>query len=118
MQRGTASYQEGLLAVDPGGLARRTHRRPGYANGMRDFLITSLAASAVLTLALNFLPRLFPNSTRKVEQEVHRRVEEAWTDREPDDGGPRVKVFFPWKAMLIASIVLTVLVNVVAAIAA
>ena len=85
---------------------------------MGDFLISSLVASAVLTLALNFLPRLFPNSTRKVEQAVHRRVEDAWQDREPDDGGPRVKVFFPWKAMLIASIVLTVVVNVVGAITA
>lgn len=71
----------------------------------------------VLTVALNFLPRLFPNATRKAEQEVHRRVEDAWSDREPGDGGPRVKVFFPWKAMLIISIVLTVLVNVAGAFA-
>lgn len=85
---------------------------------MRDFLIQSVVASVVLTAALNFLPRLFPNATRKAEQEVHRRVEDAWADREPGDGGPRVKVFFPWKAMLIISIVLTVLVNVVGAFAA
>ncbi len=84
---------------------------------MRDFLVNSLVASAVLTLALNFLPRLFPNATRKAEQEVHRRVEDAWADREPGDGGPRVKVFFPWKAMLIISIVLTIVVNVAGAIA-
>lgn len=84
---------------------------------MRDFLINSLVASAVLTLALNVLPRLFPNATRKAEQEVHRRVEDAWAEREPGDGGPRVKVLFPWKAMLIISIVLTVIVNVVGAVA-
>ncbi len=84
---------------------------------MRDFLIQSAVASVVLTVALNFLPRLFPNATRKAEQEVHRRVEDAWSDREPGDGGPRVKVFFPWKAMLIISIVLTVLVNVAGAFA-
>jgi len=84
---------------------------------MRDFLVQSLVASAVLTLALNFLPRLFPNAARRAEQEVHRRVEDAWSDREPGDGGPRVKVFFPWKAMLIISIVLTILVNVAGAFA-
>ncbi len=84
---------------------------------MSDFLIRSLVASAVLTLLLNFVPRLFPKATRKAEQEIHRRVEDAWDGRDLDDGGPRVKVFFPWKAMLIISAVLTIVVNVAGALA-
>ena len=84
---------------------------------MRDFLVSSLIASVVLTVLLNLLPRLFPGATRKAEQEIHRRVEYAWDGREPGDDGPRVKVFFPWKAMLLISIGLTIVVNLVGAFA-
>lgn len=76
---------------------------------MRDFLVQSAIASVVLTLALNFLPRLFPNATRNAGRKVQERVEQAWNDQESN--GSRVKVFFPWKAMLAISVVLTVLVN-------
>jgi hypothetical protein len=34
-------------------------------------------------------------------------------EQHEDNNRPRVKVFFPWKAMLIGSIVLTVLVNLI-----
>jgi len=83
---------------------------------MQDFLIQSLIASVVLTVLINVLPRLFPNQSRKVERQIHEKIEEAFKeddDRRQQGNKPRVKVFFPWKAMLIISIVLTVLVNVV-----
>lgn len=73
--------------------------------------MTSILASVVLTLALNVLPRLFPNAARKAEADVHQRIEKAF--QEQDQGGPKVKVFFPWKAMLAISLGLTVIVNVV-----
>lgn len=79
---------------------------------MQDFLVTSLIASVVLTVLINLLPRLFPDATRKAEQQVHDKLEEAFAERE-DGTRPRVRVFFPWKTMLVVSVVLTVLVNLV-----
>ena len=81
---------------------------------MSSFLVTSLVLSVVATVALNVLPRLFPNQARKAEERVARSIEDGWSsgpDR-TDRPGPSVRVFFPWKAMLIGSVVLTVLVNV------
>jgi len=83
---------------------------------MQDFLIQSLIASVVLTVLINVLPRLFPNQSRKVENNIHKKIEEAFQEdelRREEGSGPRVKVFFPWKSMLVISIVLTVLVNLV-----
>ncbi len=80
----------------------------------------SIIASVVLTLLLNLLPRLFPKATDRAEQRLHEQVRRTFEEREAGDsngggsrvGGSRVKVFFPWKAMLAISVVLTVLVNV------
>ena len=77
-----------------------------------DFLTISIVGSIVLTLALNLFPMLFPNMAdkmqRKLEESARRSIEQ-----QADDSQPNVKVFFPWKAMIIGSVVLTVLVNVV-----
>lgn len=78
---------------------------------MQDFLIQSLIASVVLTVLINVIPRLFPNATRKVERQIHEKIEQGIADQE-DGGRPKVKVFFPWKTMLVISVILTVLVNV------
>jgi len=81
---------------------------------MQDFLVQSLIASIVLTVLINLLPRLFPKQTRNAERKLHEKIEEAFKEddeRREQGNKPRVKVFFPWKAMLIVSIVLTVLVN-------
>ena len=79
---------------------------------MNDFLLYSIIASVVLTVILNVLPLLFPNVAvkiqRKFEEHAHRSI-----NQHEGDTPPRVKVFFPWKAMLIVSIVLTVLVNLI-----
>jgi len=84
----------------------------GYVETMKDFLILSLVASVVLTAALNLLPMLFPNAAAKAERKIVEKMQETHSDR-VDPNTPRVKVFFPWKAMLIGSILLTILVNVV-----
>jgi len=79
---------------------------------MKEFLLTSLIASVVLTLALNLLPMLFPNAAAKAERKIVETMQDTHRNRvDPDT--PRVKVFFPWKAMLLISIGLTVAVNLI-----
>lgn len=68
-----------------------------------NWLVASLVLSVVLTIGLNLAVRSFPNAPRRMTERV--------------DDRRRVQVFFPWKAMLLGSIVLTVIVNLVAALA-
>jgi uncharacterized protein YjeT (DUF2065 family) len=88
---------------------------------MSDFLLYSIVASVVLTVLVNVLPMLFPKSAQRARDKIADSVEAQMQARkegdDPAQPQPRVKVFFPWKWMLIGSLVLTVLVNVVAAIA-
>jgi hypothetical protein len=79
---------------------------------MSNFIIYSIVASIVLTAVLNILPILFPNAAAKVQKKIEENARHAIEQHE-DASLPRVKVFFPWKAMLVGSIVLTVLVNVI-----
>lgn len=79
---------------------------------MSDFLITSLVASVVLTLLLNLAPMVFPKSSQKIEKKVHDKLNETLANQDAGNS-PKVRVFFPWKAMLIISLVLTVLVNLI-----
>jgi len=79
---------------------------------MQDFLIHSIIASIVLTLLINIVPRFFPKTTRKVERSIHEKLEQTLDEQERGEG-PRVKVFFPWKAMLVISLALTVVVNLI-----
>ncbi len=79
---------------------------------MNNFLMTSIIGSVILTVLLNVLPLMFPNASAKMQKKIEENAKRAIEQHE-DDNQPRVKVFFPWKAMLIASLVLTVLVNAV-----
>ena len=79
---------------------------------MSNFIVYSIVTSLVLTAVLNILPLLFPNAAAKVQKKIEENARHAIEQHE-DATRPRVKVFFPWKAMLIGSIVLTVLVNVI-----
>ncbi len=79
---------------------------------MQDFLIYSIIASVLLTALINILPLFFPKATQKAERRMHEMISES-IERDEQGQRPRVKVFFSWKMMLLASIVLTVLVNVV-----
>ncbi len=79
---------------------------------MNNFIIYSIVASVVLTVILNILPLLFPNAAAKVQKKIEENARHAIEQHE-DATRPRVKVFFPWKAMLIGSIILTVLVNLI-----
>ena len=72
---------------------------------MPNWLLTSLILSVGLTVLLNTLPRLFPGVQARLQEKLASQMQQA------DSDGPRVRVFFPWKFMLIGSIVLTVLLN-------
>ena len=76
---------------------------------MNNFLITSIVGSIVLTLLLNLLlPNQATSLQRKIEEHARRSIEQH-----EDQNQPNVKIFFPWKAMIVVSIILTVLVNVI-----
>jgi len=79
---------------------------------MNDFLLYSIIGSVVLTILLNVLPIIFPNAANKVQRGIEENARKSIQQHE-DDRQPSVKVFFPWKFMLIGSVVLTVLVNLV-----
>ena len=79
---------------------------------MTNFLLISLIGSIILTLALNLLPALFPNAAAKAERKIVEKMQETHANR-VNPNTPKMRVFFPWKAMLMGSLVLTVLVNVV-----
>ena len=83
---------------------------------MKDFLLTSLIASIVLTLALNLLPALFPNAAAKAERKIIEKMQDTQSDR-IDPNTPKVRVFFPWKAMLIICLILTIAVNFIGVLA-
>lgn len=79
---------------------------------MKDFLLFSIVGSVILTVAVNLLPLLFPNAAAKAQRKLEGHARRS-AEQHEDDSRPRVKVFFPWKLMLIGSLVLTVLVNLV-----
>ena len=79
---------------------------------MGNFITYSIIGSIVLTIALNVLPLLFPNAAAKMQKKIEENARRAIEQHE-DNNQPRVKFFFPWKAMLIGSLVLTVLVNLI-----
>ena len=79
---------------------------------MSDFILYSIIGSVVLTVVLNVLPLLFPNAADKMQRKIEENARRSIEQHQNDDL-PKVKVFFPWKAMLIASVVLTVIVNLI-----
>jgi len=78
------------------------------------FLLSSLAASIVLTVLLNVMIRVFPGTSadaraRQVFGETQSRPDEL----PAADDKPRVRVYFPWRQMLLWSAVLTILLNLI-----
>jgi len=67
-------------------------------------LAVSIVLSIVLTVALNLVVRLFPDASDRAA----RRLEGLAS---PEAGG-RTRVYVPWKAMLIVSLLATLALNV------
>lgn len=84
----------------------------GLDGCMKDFLLISIIASILLTLALNLLPMLFPNIAAKVERKIIEKMQDTHNDRVNPET-PKLRVFFPWKAMILISIGLTLAVNLI-----
>ena len=84
---------------------------------MPQWLVVSIVLSIVLTILVNAFLWLFPGVGRRLSDAVARLVDDA--DRRAAERGhdSRVRVIVPWKAMLIGSIVLTIALNVVLALA-
>ena len=77
---------------------------------MPQWLVVSIVLSIVLTVVVNLVLWLFPGAGRRVSDGFGRLAENA-DRRTGEDGGSHVRVFVPWKAMLIGSIVLTLALN-------
>ena len=90
-----------------------------------DFLVLTIIASVVLTIVVNVVFWLFPDLGRRVVDGFQRlaerqagahdaRYDGRYGERHNGYAQPqrsRVHVFFPWKAMLIGSIALTIALN-------
>jgi hypothetical protein len=72
----------------------------------------SIVASILLTVLLNVGLRLFPGSGRRINEAFTRLAERTAPEPTDEPGRSNVRVIVPWKAMLIASLVLTIAVNV------
>ena len=79
---------------------------------MSDFILYSIIGSVVLTIVLNILPLFFPNAADKLQRKIEDNARRSIEQHQNDDL-PKVKVFLPWKAMLIVSVVLTVVLNLI-----
>lgn len=74
------------------------------------WLVTSIVLSVVLTVLLNVGLRLFRGNARR--RGASPATERGWLtadERRPSDR--RVRVWVPWKGMLVGSVILTVVVN-------
>jgi hypothetical protein len=78
---------------------------------MPQWLVVSIVLSIVLTVVVNLVLWLFPGAGRRVADGFGRLADDA-DRRAPERGDSQVHVIVPWKAMLIGSIVLTVVLNV------
>ena len=77
---------------------------------MPQYVVPSLVASIVLTVLLNVALRVIPGVGDRVDEAL-RRAAKRTTPHSDEPGRPRVRVVFPWRLMLIGSLVLTVLLN-------
>lgn len=69
-----------------------------------NWLAASIVLSIVLTVLLNVVVRLFPDATERAA----RRVD----DLAASGAGGRTRVYVPWKAMIVVSVLATLALNV------
>ena len=75
-------------------------------------LVVSIVASVVLTIVLNLALRLFPGIAERLRDRLAQTLE-ADEQRQAEARPSNVRVIVPWKLMLIASLALTLVLNVV-----
>lgn len=75
------------------------------------WLVTSIVLSVVLTIVLNLVLRTFPGLPARLGRALEGRTCGA-RGRPDGTGARRSRVIFPWRAMLLVSLVGTVVLNV------
>jgi glycerol uptake facilitator-like aquaporin len=78
------------------------------------WLVISIVLSVILTVFLNVALRAFPDTSRRVAREVTRRT---WPAEDTRTSDRRVRVWVPWKAMILGSVILTIVVNLMLVVA-
>jgi hypothetical protein len=73
------------------------------------WLVLSLFLSVVLTVVLNVVVRAFPDLGDRIERGLAQL--QSRTTEDARRGRRQARVFVPWKAMIIGSVVLTIIVN-------
>lgn len=100
---------------DPDALIGRSSKvrrgvRTRCANlGTLRWLLISIGLSVALTVLLNVGLRAFPGAGRRVAQQLAKLTSPNVDDFRRSDR--RVRVFTPWKAMIVGSLILTIVVN-------
>lgn len=78
------------------------------------WLVTSIVLSVVLTVVLNLGLRLFRGAGPRTTSPVSPVTEPRWpAPGRTGTSDRRVQVWMPWKAMLVGSLILTIVVNLV-----
>lgn len=73
------------------------------------WLVISVALSIVLTVVLDVGLRVFPSATRRTTSAV---TKPRWiAPGATRTSGKRVRVWAPWKVMIVGSLILTIVVN-------
>lgn len=75
------------------------------------WLVVSVALSVVLTALLNIGLRAFPDTRRRAARGLAELTSPALDDAHEHDR--RLRVIVPWKAMIVGSVTLTIVVNLV-----
>ena len=75
------------------------------------WLVISVGLSVILTVLLNVGLRAFPDAGRRLARSLTTFTSPGADDARTNDR--RVRVFMPWKAMILGSLILTIVVNVV-----
>jgi hypothetical protein len=81
---------------------------------MVDFLISSIVVSVTITVVLNVVIRVFPGTSADERARQMFGEEPTRPDEMPAPDHPgRVRVYFPWKQMLLWSASLSVVLNAI-----
>ena len=98
--RGNDVYSRMCLYILSATLAAFTHSLT-----MPSWLVFSLIASIFLTIGANVLLRLYPGIGRSAERRFLEQAQRSAAGRRP------VRILFPWKTMLVVSLLGTVALN-------
>jgi hypothetical protein len=89
------------------GVAVRRTRESGTVR----WLMISVGLSVILTVLLNVGLRVFPEAGHRIARSLTTFTSASAYDARTSDR--RVRVFIPWRAMIVGSVIVTILVNVV-----